>query len=259
MKRLVVLVAALALMVGLTLTGCGRLGFMSGTGAIVNKTYDNQDFKGVEASANFTVEISQANYYSVVVSTHENIIGYLNVVQSGDVLKLGLQSGSYTNTDLKAVITMPQLDDLNLSGASRADVNGFQSGNDFNLTASGASQAAIDIKTGITQLEISGASRVTGQLQARSFALNLSGASRCELTGSAGASNLEVTGASHAVLPEFPAGTVDVRVSGASGAIINTTGTLNLDVSGASSLDYYGNPALGKVSVTGASKINSKG
>jgi hypothetical protein len=50
----------------------------------------------------------------------------------------------------------------------------------------------------------------------------------------------------------------DVEVSGASKAVINTNGTLDVNVTGASTLEYSGSPTLGKVNVTGASTLTKK-
>jgi Putative auto-transporter adhesin, head GIN domain len=258
MKKFTFAIIALAVLIGLSVSGCYTIGFVHGSGAIVEKEYDYQDFTGVEVSSSFDVEVSQSNSYKVVVSTHENIIDYLDVVITGDTLKVRLKPGSYTNTDLKATVTMPELNRLALSGASRGNVKGFRSTGDFELDVSGASQLEIDMEAGQTNVEISGASRVTGQLKARNTQFEVSGASRCELNGSAEDTVLKVSGASQTLLVDFPVQNADLSVSGASRAKIFTDGVLNVNVSGASSVEYSGNPELSNVSVTGASKLNNK-
>jgi hypothetical protein len=50
----------------------------------------------------------------------------------------------------------------------------------------------------------------------------------------------------------------DVTLDGASNASVLTDGTLNLDISGFSKLNYYGNPTLGKTNISGASNLNHK-
>jgi hypothetical protein len=47
-------------------------------------------------------------------------------------------------------------------------------------------------------------------------------------------------------------------LSGASHAVINLTGTLNVNASGASSLQYIGEPTLGNIITSGASTVNRK-
>ena len=112
--------------------------------------------------------------------------------------------------------------------------------------------------TGTATVNVSGASRITGKLDARDTRISVSGASTCEISGSAAAVNAEISGASRMNMPEFSMASADVNVSGASHATVNTPGKLNLDVSGASTLDYLGNPVLSRVNVTGASHISAK-
>jgi len=47
-------------------------------------------------------------------------------------------------------------------------------------------------------------------------------------------------------------------LKGGSYGSVYTDGALNIDVSGASTLDYSGNPTIGKIDISGASKINHK-
>jgi hypothetical protein len=50
----------------------------------------------------------------------------------------------------------------------------------------------------------------------------------------------------------------DVKLTGASYANIQTDGTLNINLSGASRLDYSGTPAVNKIDISGASSVNHK-
>ena len=49
---------------------------------------------------------------------------------------------------------------------------------------------------------------------------------------------------------------MSVRLSGASNGVIYTTGTLDVNLSGASTLDFTGDPTLRNVKVDGASTLN---
>lgn len=48
----------------------------------------------------------------------------------------------------------------------------------------------------------------------------------------------------------------DVWLDGASSASIDTEGLLNIEVSGSSTLNYSGNPTLGKIDISGDSGLN---
>ena len=151
-----------------------------------------------------------------------------------------MKPGSYTNSETRAVIGMPDLSSLDVSGASRGSAKGFKSGNSLTITSSGASQTEIDIEAGSTHVEVSGASKFTGSLIAQDYRFNISGASTCEISGSAAQGNIEVSGASRFNSPNFKMQDTTVSVSGASTAKIFTSGTLNIEASGASTVTYSG-------------------
>jgi hypothetical protein len=69
---------------------------------------------------------------------------------------------------------------------------------------------------------------------------------------------LNVVGASHATLIDFVVGDASVTAEGASTAEIDAHGTLDVDVSGASTLRYSDSPKLGRVEVSGASTLSRR-
>jgi hypothetical protein len=258
LKKIGIVILILSLISIVVLTGCQGLGYASGSGKLVNRNYDFSGFNSLEINNSFEYEITQSNSYNVSISCRENIVPYLDIRVSGKKLIVGLKPGFNTHGDLNAEISVPEMNRLEISGASKGSARGFKSTGDLSIAISGASQLDTDIEAGQTDIQISGSSKLTGYLKVQSADFRVSGVSRCELSGSAGNSNLEVSGASQVLLKEFGLKDVDLDVSGASTAVIKTDGLMNLDISGASTLEYYGNPTLSKVSVTGASKIKSK-
>ena len=253
MKRILILVPAILGLCALLLSGCNVI---IGTGSIVSRQYDFKNFDKIEAGNAMVVQVNRADSHSVTVAARENIFDHLDISEAGKTLFIHLAKGSYSNTEIKVTITMPDLYGFKLSGASNGDVQGFKSSNNFDLSVSGASRLNINMETGRTEMDISGASRVSGQLKALDTTLTLSGASRCELSGSANETTFNVSGASQALTGEFQIQNADMSVSGASKAIINTNGTLNVDVTGASTLEYFGNPTMKKMNVTGSSRLS---
>jgi hypothetical protein len=258
MKKIFIPVITILVFASLLMAGCEGLGYTSGSGEIKTKQFDLKDFDSIDISNSFQFEIKKSDSYSVSISCRENIVPYLDIFESGKHLTISLKPGFHTNGDLNAEISLPDLSRLIVSGDSKGSVRGFKSGDDLEIIVSGASQVDTDIEAGKTVIELSGVSKLKGNLSAQKTSLRISGVSTCELDGTAGNSDIEISGASTASLKNFQLNDVNITASGASTAIIKTNGTLNLDISGASTLEYYGNPTLSKVSVTGASKIKSK-
>jgi hypothetical protein len=141
--------------------------------------------------------------------------------------------------NLEAEITMPILTRVEASGASHVTLIGFDSPQTLRVVASGASS-------------------VGGEIQAGEMSIEASGASSISLAGGAANLVLEVSGASSVDLESFPVTDLRAELSGASSAVVNASGTLDVEASGASELSYLGNPTLGSVNTSGASTVREK-
>jgi len=70
--------------------------------------------------------------------------------------------------------------------------------------------------------------------------------------------SLEFSDASNLDLTSFQVNDADVNLSGASHVTVNPTGRLDVDASGASNLQYLGEPTLGNINTSGGSNVNRK-
>jgi hypothetical protein len=246
------------IMISVLLPGCSRFASVTGTGNVISKQYSFANFTAIEISNSFELAVAPLNSYSVSIDAYENLFDYVNISQSGNTLKIGLKPISYKNANFKATVTLPTLKSLNLSGASHGSATGFKFDQDFGLTESGSSFLNIDIEAGNTTFNISGGSTVTGQLKSTDVKMNLSGGSQIELSGSANILTLTESGGGQANLTSFELQNASVSLSGGSKANIIVDARLDVNLTGGSSLNYLGNPTLGKTSLSGASELNGK-
>jgi len=204
--------------------------------------FNFSDFTRVEVGYAFEVEVVQSDSYSVSITADDNLFKNLKVSKENETLKIGHSRhiGWRLRTSRpKAKITMPVLNGLKLSGASKGTVSGFNSSEDF-------------------KLNLSGASRVTGDITANNAEIGCSGASRVELTGSAKNAVIEASGASRMELGGFSVHDAAIKLSGASRSTVKLDGTLNATLSGASKLSWIGNPIMGDIKTSGASTLSNK-
>jgi len=260
-SSIILIIATFLLMVSGCIPGVGPS--VRGSGKVVTWDFDYRDFTKVVAGYAFNVDISKADSYLVRISTDDNMYEYLDVSQQGDTLRIGLKPNyryDYSKITRKATITLPDLETLELSGASKANVGvGFSSTHAVDFKLSGASNLDISsMKTGNTNFELSGASKASGNIEMANGSFDLSGASSLELQGSAADIDIEASGASHFKLSDLSVVDAEVNLSGASGATINASGRLDGNLSGASKLSYVGNPTLGSISTSGGSTISQK-
>jgi len=261
MKKAIIPIILVAVLTAALLSGCE----VTGPGGVVTEEKDFTDFTYVDVGSAFEVEIIQSDSFSTSVSADESFFDYIAVTKEGNTLRIYLNP-RHTFTDftlrartLKAKITMPALYGLQLSGASKATVTGFKSSKDFNLNVSGASSVDIDdMEVGDIEFEISGASKVSGSVNASDVRFEVSGASEVELEGSANNIILTASGASKVNLADFPLSNANAKLSGASETTLDVKGRLDAVLSDASRLYFQGNPTMGNISVTGASTIKHK-
>jgi RNA polymerase sigma factor (sigma-70 family) len=210
---------------------------LQGSGQEATKELKLADFTSVQVGGIFQVEITLAKAFRVAVTADDNVLPYVQVRKDGSTLTIGLGSKKQRlqKVTLKVAIAMPSLEGLSSSGVSKVTLKGLKSARNC-------------------KLRISGASHVKGDLQARSLDVEATGASHVSLTGSAREARLVGNGASHLTLAGLTLRTADVVLTGASHAKIQVARQLDYQLSGASHLNYVGEPRIGKKQVTGVSR-----
>ena len=238
MKKAIVIVLVVVLLASNLLTGCG--GVLTGSGNLETKQFNISDFTRVDIGSAFEFEIVQSGSYSVSITTDDNLFEHIRVSKEGETLKIGLKAVRLQwPATLKAVVTMPQISGLEISGASKGTVSNFDSKDNLDAEVSGASSLElVDISAGDIKLNASGASKVIGDISGGSMNFDVSGASTVQLEGSAN--------------------NIIAKVGGASTGTVNLSGQLDADLSGASKLEYVGEPTMGTINTSGASTLGKK-
>jgi hypothetical protein len=228
----------------LLLVGCGVTRptiSINGSGDIVTLDENLSGFSQLEVSHTFQVNVSQGDAFRVIVRVDDNVVEYLDVATVGKTLKIGLDSDrnyDLQRATIEAEVTMPKLNGLELSGASKVTVTGF------------VSQQELDI-------DLSGASVLNGDILTNDASVDLSGSSQIALSGSARNLRIGASGASVAHLADFQVGEATVEASGASVVTVNASSRLDAEASGASQVHYLGSPTLGRQETSGASVIRA--
>ena len=237
MKRILISLFALVSVLTGVITGCG--GETSGSGNLTIKSYEFSGFTMIEAENGFTFTVKQSQSYKIEITTDDNVLNYLDIALKGNTLKIGLSGGNVRPTALRAEISMPGLEGINLSGGARAAISGFNSNESFSVTLTGGSVLTGDIVSGDVGIGISSGSMVT-----------LTGSGRDLLARSSNGS--EIT------LEEFPVNNADINIDDGGRSFININGKLDTVLTGGSELYYTGDPEMGNVNVSGGSVLEKR-
>ena len=186
------------------------------------RLYDINGFSGIEVSSSIKIDVRQGDTYRVELLTNnpENLED-IRIEKIGNTLDISLEDRFkiFNDLDVTVKITMPKLENLELSGATAGKVVHFQNQDRLNVDISGASSLQLDA-------------------DAKNINLDLSGASSVELIGRIDKLSVDLSGASSLEADRAKIIDADVEASGASHAeFSNVAGRLRQEVSGASEVE----------------------
>lgn len=253
----------------------------SGAGVPVAKSYDFTGFNKLEFSWVWAVEVVPGSSWSIDVEVTEEAMPYVDVNMIGSTLTLGvrnlpreLSNGRNWNPTAKARITMPELCDVKMSGATKMSVAGslnvrgeFEldaagaavvskldlTADKLDLDCSGATKATITAKVRDASLDISGACKINADVTADSAEIEASGAASVKLAGKVNKLDVDCSGACDLNLLQTDVRSAMVELSGAAKCHVNALEKLAVELSGASSCRYADNAGL-KVDIISVSR-----
>ncbi len=198
---------------------------------------DLSGFTGVDAGGVFDIEIQKASQFSVSIEAGEELLPLIETEVSNQTLRIKFDRSVRNVDDVKVFISMPELNHVDLSGASSVQVESGFVAEKFSLDMSGAASAVLDVA--VNQLVV-----------------DLSGASDLELKGKAYSMELDSSGAAEVNAEEMVIKDAVIDLSGASEISLNITGELVAEASGASEISCVAQPQSSKIDTSGMSDIN---
>ena len=235
--------------------------------------YDNHtqvrkvpNFTAISVSSAIDLYLTQANSNEVAVSATEDEIRdhiITEVVGGTLIIRLGEHGTWFSwkkwgNYKTKAYVSIKEINAINASGASNVHLVSTIESPKMRIKLSGASDFHGDIKAGTLYYKLSGASEYVGKVYAKNILIEESGASSIDLEGTADDLSLDISGASDAKLYKLITKGAVVHTTGASHAKVNVTEILKAVSSGASDIDYKGNPNVKESNSSGASSIKKR-
>jgi hypothetical protein len=237
MKKFGILIFVIAAVVGLIVTNIFSVGAsnapsfpsfslsfggfrgIKGSGDVVTQKRDLSGFKAVDVGGIFEVEITAGKEFAVEVQADDNLLEHIRTEVRGGVLHIETSRKINSKSTMRILVSAPEINDLDISGVAKVNASG---------------------------------------LNADSLNVDASGASKVNLSGRASKLTVDVSGATKIDAEALSAVDVNVDASGASSVMVNVSGTLRGDASGASKIVYAGSPTEVKKSTSGASRVSLK-
>jgi hypothetical protein len=193
-------------------------------------------FTGIDVGSAFEVILTQGNDHKVVVDVEDKLHEKIDLEVRNNTLYVKTNGKINTKKKMSVYITFEQVDKLNFSGASKVSATTPIKGNDMKINLSGASK--LDLNLFVADLEFNG-----------------SGASKTTLTGNCNNLKLDLSGASKFSAFDLPAKTASLDLSGASKVDVTVADRIDVNSSGSSKVNYKGGATMGQLKTSGASSI----
>ncbi|MFA7272846.1 MAG: head GIN domain-containing protein [Crocinitomicaceae bacterium] len=198
-------------------------------------------FTKVMVGSSFSIFITQGDQESVRLEVDERYIDLVITEVKNNELNIKFKNGSHIkNADKVEVhIMMKTIEEFHFSGAIHAKSMNTLNADKLKIDCSGAAEIDFDLNCDELNVISSGAAE-----------MNLKGKSnRFDLNGS-GASDIDAD--------DFVVENSKMTISGASEIKCHVTGDLQISTSGASDVEYKGNPKTVDINSSGASKVKKR-
>lgn len=196
-------------------------------------------FTGVKAGGAFEIILAQGASESVKIEAEQKMLNKIKTEVKEGVLNIYTDGRTEVNSPVRIFITMKELQKIDLGGACKlSGVSTFASGK-IVLNTSGAARIELKVKT--SELDITAA-----------------GAGTIDLQGIAARLKANLSGATSLRAYELEANSVSIEASGASSAKVKAGSEITADASGASSINYKGEPNTKNINKSGSSFVRSE-
>ena len=224
------------------------------------------NFNAIRVSSAIDLYLTQSTSNKVAVSaSSDEIRDHIITKVEGGVLIIRLgENGTWFNWKkwgnykTKAYVSIKDIDAITASGASDVHLINTIESPKIRIKLSGASDMKGDISGGTILYDISGASDCKSSVDANKIVISGEGASKIELSGRVDDLSVVISGASDAKLYNLISKGAILKSSGASNIQATVTELLKANSSGASNIDYKGNPSVKESNTSGASSIKHK-
>jgi hypothetical protein len=236
MKKVLLNAILFTTAISLTVLSSCRFGCMKGSGHQITQNNKVSNFTKIDISGGFKVNLKQDSSLGVSITADDNLMKYIRTSVDGERLHIYTKRNLCGSGELVINIGVKSLESIKSSGA-------------IDLNSDGK------LVTKDLFLELNGASKVNMDLDAANVTTEGSGSAEINLKGQATSHKISLSGSGKIFALDFVVGSYDIETTGASHCEINVLHDLNVNTTGASDIQYRGNPTNVNNHKTGASSL----
>lgn len=214
--------------------------FTTGSGNLITDTRSVGNFKRISVGGSFDVEVKTGTTTQVTVEADDNIMKYIRISTSGDVLKIKTEGlHNYSNVHMKVYITTPVLTGINASASAEVRVLDPIKSNE-KLSFQTSSSADIEVEVEAPEVDARASS---------SGSVNLSGRTKNYTAQASSSGDIR----SEELLTE----NANVSVSSSGSAYVHASVSLNARASSSGDIVYHGGASVTK-SVSSSGSVEKR-
>lgn len=210
MKKVVLLFAVVS-----SIVGCSK-DEVIGSGNTISEFRYVDVFNELSSEGTFNVTITKGDEQTVEIIADHNVMHKVRTDVINGKLRLHLADGNYKNVHLEAVITVPNLKEIENSGA--------------------------------------GDMYIYNNLDVQTFKVINSGSANIYLEGSCDYLNIRNEGAGRILAYEMPAGNCNVNIEGSGDVEVSCETNLDVHIEGSARVYYRGNPSI-NTDISGSGQV----
>ena len=219
------------------LTGCiDSITCEKGNGTIIKQDRKITSFNKLEVSGAYTIVLKQDSVASVYVEADENLQTFITTKVEKNKLVIENKKSVCGSKDLIVYITTPELKSIDISGAVELNTTNNFKADDLGLYLSGAAEMQMNVSLNKLKLVCSGSGKLS-------------------LKGKSDEVDALLSGASDISAYDLLTKRFNLSSSGAGKASINVSEKLDVEISGAATVYYKGNPEV-TTDISGVGVVN---
>lgn len=234
-KHLYIPVAVAVIFAASAMSSC-MLNCIHGSGNMKTETRKVSDFDRISIEGVYKVTLKQDSSQTLVITADDNLLKYIRTTVSGGKLRIYNKRSFCNEGELTVSIGVRDLNEVYASGVVEVMSDGKINAKDMHF-------------------DLSGASKITMDLNAANVVTTGSGASELNLKGQASSHDIDLSGDSHVHAFDFVVGNCEIQSSGVGHSEVDVLSSLSVHSSGASDVKYRGNPSSISNSNSGASSL----
>jgi hypothetical protein len=231
------LLPVLALAALLFTTSC-RFNAVRGSGNMITETRNVGSFDRIEINNSYKVIIKQdtAGSSKLTINADDNLLKYIKTDVSGGKLHIFNKKNIHSREGLTITVTVKDIKEISASGTENVESDG-----------------KLTVKN--LKFDISGITKLNMQLDAAEITTDISGMAKMTLTGQASVHRVQMSGMCKLDAFDLVVGDYDIESSGIGKCDINVLNRLDVHTSGASTINYKGNPKTINNNKSGAGSL----